>query len=235
MRSGTRGIDIRCGLLRKRFEQRGRELGLTRSQWQVLAPIAPREGIHQGALAGILESEPTMLVRILDKPEARGLVERRRHATDRRLWLLHLKEAAHPILADMRELGEATRAEAFAGLPEAEREVLIETLTRMKMNLVEACNRPRRRQGGDMWLRRARNASRAWPAPEERRRRSLDRGGVRTGNRGVPLLVEQLAAGGCVGEGAVAERRVVAHALDEVHGAERQRDHEDDADEAAVA
>jgi MarR family transcriptional regulator for hemolysin len=35
-------------LLRKRFEQKARGLGLTRSQWQVLAHLARHEGIHQG-------------------------------------------------------------------------------------------------------------------------------------------------------------------------------------------
>lgn len=48
-------------LLRKRFEQRARAsgLGLTRSQWQVLAHAGVHEGIHQGGLAEILEIEPT--------------------------------------------------------------------------------------------------------------------------------------------------------------------------------
>lgn len=129
-------------LLRKRFEQRARSLGLTRSHWQVLAHLAPREGIHQGGLAEILEVEAITLVRILDKLEARGLVERRRHATDRRIWLLYLTEAAHPLLARMREIGDATRVEALAGLSAAEREALVGALTRVKTNLIEACARP---------------------------------------------------------------------------------------------
>jgi MarR family transcriptional regulator, transcriptional regulator for hemolysin len=64
-------------LLRKRFEQKARGLGLTRSQWQVLAHLARHEGIHQGALAEILELEPITLVRILDRLQAAGLIERR--------------------------------------------------------------------------------------------------------------------------------------------------------------
>ena len=83
-------------LLRKRFEQRARDLGLTRSQWQTLAYLNRNEGIHQSGLADILEIEPITLVRILDRLEERGLVERRRHPTDRRIWLLYLKDAARP-------------------------------------------------------------------------------------------------------------------------------------------
>ena len=51
-------------LLRKRFERRAQHLGLTRSQWQVLARLATHEGIHQGGLAELLEIEPITLVRL---------------------------------------------------------------------------------------------------------------------------------------------------------------------------
>ena len=64
-------------LMRKRFEQRATPLGFTRSQWLVLLHLAKVEGIHQAGLAEILEMEPITLVRILDRLEARGLVERR--------------------------------------------------------------------------------------------------------------------------------------------------------------
>src|SRR4051794_5950813 len=102
-------------LLRKRFEENARGLGLTRAQWQVLAHLAQHEGIHQGALAEILEIEPITLVRILDKLQAGGLIERRAHAKDRRVWLLFLTPKARPVLARIREIGAATRAEALAG------------------------------------------------------------------------------------------------------------------------
>src|SRR3954454_4151999 len=104
-------------LLRKRFEQKARDLGLTRAQWQVLTPLALNEGIHQGALAEILELEPITLVRILDRLQAAGLVERRPHATDRRLRLLHLTAKARPMLEEMRRIGAVTREEALSGVP----------------------------------------------------------------------------------------------------------------------
>lgn len=129
-------------LLRKRFEQRARGLGLTRAQWQVLAYLSNNEGIHQGGLADLLDIEPITLVRILDKLEANGFVERRRHPTDRRIWLLHLLPKAHPMLARMRVIGDATRQDALDGLSDREREQLLRMLTAMKQNLLEACDRP---------------------------------------------------------------------------------------------
>ena len=128
--------------LRKRFEQNARGLGLTRSQWQVLAFLAPVEGIHQAGLADILEIEAITLVRILDKLESCGLIERRPHPTDRRIWNLFLTEKAHPVLARMRELGDRTRAEALHGLDADTQAVLMQALTVMKKNLVAACDQP---------------------------------------------------------------------------------------------
>jgi MarR family transcriptional regulator, transcriptional regulator for hemolysin len=129
-------------LLRKRFEQRAKGLGLTRSQWQTLAYLNANEGIHQGGLAEILEIEPITLVRILDKLQERKLVERRQHPTDRRIWQLYLRDAARPLIAGMGVIGDATRAEALAGLADDERAHLVRALCRMKTNLVEACAQP---------------------------------------------------------------------------------------------
>ena len=125
-------------LLRKRFEQKARGLGLTRAQWQVLAHLALQEGIHQGALAEILEIEPITLVRILDRLQAAGLVERRAHPKDRRYWQLYLTPKAHPILVEIRALGAETREEALAGIPDEDRERLLHTLLAMKANLVRS-------------------------------------------------------------------------------------------------
>jgi DNA-binding MarR family transcriptional regulator len=129
-------------LLRKRFEQNARELGLTRSQWQVLAYLDKNEGIQQGGLAELLEVEPITLGRILDKLQACGLVERRHDAKDRRVWRLYLTDKAGPTLVTMRELGEITRAEAFGAISEADRAALLALLGTMRTNLSAACATP---------------------------------------------------------------------------------------------
>jgi len=124
-------------LLRKRFDQRARGLGLTRAQWQVLAHVNRQEGLNQAALAEILEIEPITLVRLLDRLEASGLIERRLDPKDRRVRLLHLTGKARSVVAEMQEIGALAREEAMAGLSPEDRERLIETLIAIKANLTE--------------------------------------------------------------------------------------------------
>src|SRR5687767_5039078 len=105
-----------------------------------MAHLARNEGIQQSCLADILEIEPITLGRILDRLQAGGLIERRSHPTDRRIRLLYLLPAAHPVLEQMRAIGDATRAEALAGISEPDRECLMTILTDMRANLIECCN-----------------------------------------------------------------------------------------------
>lgn len=129
-------------LLRKRFEQNARGSGLTRSQWQVLAYLAQNEGINQSGLAELLDVEPITLGRIVDKLQVLELVERRRHPTDRRVWILRLTPAAHEKLQQARKIGDATRAEALASVSPTQRQELVKILQILKSNLAAACDTP---------------------------------------------------------------------------------------------
>jgi DNA-binding MarR family transcriptional regulator len=129
-------------LLKRRFEQNARGTGLTRSQWQVLAHLAQNEGIHQGKLAELLDVEAITLGRIVDKLQNLGLIERRPHPSDRRIWLLHFTAAARPKLTQLRQLGEITRGEALAGISEDDRRCLSKVLQILKANLTDASDAP---------------------------------------------------------------------------------------------
>lgn len=124
-------------LLRKRFDQRARVLGLSRAQWQVLVHLSRHEGINQSGLAEILEIENITLGRLIDRMEEAGWVERRADRTDRRARLLYTTEKVAPVMERMRALAEETRNEALAGLADAEREALIERLIQVRANLSE--------------------------------------------------------------------------------------------------
>ena len=124
-------------MLRKRFDRRARDIGLTKSQWIVLAHLARHEGIHQGGLADILELEPATLARHLDRLEDTGWIERRPDPSDRRAWRLHLTGKATPVLEKMGDLVEIVTREALAGLGREERERLQAQLLTIRANLTD--------------------------------------------------------------------------------------------------
>ncbi|MCD2172954.1 MarR family winged helix-turn-helix transcriptional regulator [Rhizobium sp. C4] len=125
--------------MRKRFEQRARHVGLTRSQWQTLALLSRNEGVNQKALAEMQEVEPITLMRLIDKLSEHGLVERRKHETDRRIWLLYMTERARSLLGEMRGMATETGAEAMDGISETDQRRMLEMLETMKSNLSKGC------------------------------------------------------------------------------------------------
>ena len=124
-------------LMRRRFDARAREIGLTRAQWRVLAQLRRREGINQTALAEIMEIEPISLSRHIDRLVDKAFVERRADPKDRRAWLLYLKPEVQPVLDRLRAVSTENRKEVLKGIPETESEALIDTLLKIKSNLVE--------------------------------------------------------------------------------------------------
>ncbi len=137
----TRSLGFLLGdvshLVRMRLDERARDLDLTRAQWRVLAQLRRREGINQRALAAILEIENITLTRHIDRLEAKGLVERRADPNDRRARILHLKRKTKPVLGKMRTLSEQTRAEALQGISRKDTDHLIDTLLRIKDNMLK--------------------------------------------------------------------------------------------------
>jgi len=123
--------------MRRRFERRVRQAGLplTRLQAALLIRIARNPGLSQTAAASDLDIEPIALVRMIDRLNEEGLVERRPHPTDRRVRTLWLLPLAWPVVSHILEINRAVREEACAGLSPETRRLLMETLSRMKNNL----------------------------------------------------------------------------------------------------
>ena len=128
-------------LLRRDFDRRARAIGLTRAQWSVLAHLSRNEGISQAGLAEILDIEPITLVRLLDRLEESGWVERRPHPTDRRVYTLYVTAKAWPVIDQIRALAAETRALALAGVADADRARLVELLARIRANLSDRAER----------------------------------------------------------------------------------------------
>lgn len=122
-------------LMRRNFDLRARDIGVTRPQWQVLTVLRRDEGVNQGRLAELLEVEPISICRMVDRLQEAGLVERRADPADRRSWRLYLTEEAKRLIAELRPMAEAIVEEMFEGLGEHERERFRETLERVRLNL----------------------------------------------------------------------------------------------------
>ncbi len=88
-------------LIRTEADRRARAHGMTRAQWTILTKLEVQPGLRQKELAEILEVEPITVARLIDRLEARGMVERRADPGDRRCWHLHLTEAAQPLLGEI--------------------------------------------------------------------------------------------------------------------------------------
>jgi MarR family transcriptional regulator for hemolysin len=119
----------------QRFDQRARALGLTLPRCKAIVHLARHEGISQAQLSELTDIEPMNLVRILDRIESDGWLERRNDPTDRRARRLYLKPKARPLLDQIWELADKTRAEALAGIPQSQAELLIDLLGKVQNNM----------------------------------------------------------------------------------------------------
>ncbi len=122
-------------LMRRAFDARARQIGVTRPQWRVLSVLHRFEGINQGGLAEMLEVEPITVCRMVDRLPEADLVERRLDPEDRRSRLLFLTPKAEALLGQLRPLGEEMLEEALSGVDDKARHILLTSLSQMRRNL----------------------------------------------------------------------------------------------------
>ena len=120
---------------RTRFDQWARNYGMTRAQGLILLRLERQPGLSQNELAAICEVEPITVGRLVDRLEARGLIERRPDPSDRRIKRLHLMPQAAPLLAHINNYRRTLREFMTDGLDEAVQESVIEALLHMKTKL----------------------------------------------------------------------------------------------------
>lgn len=123
-------------LMRRRFDERARQVGATRAQWRTLTTLSRNEGINQGTLADLLEVEPITLCRMIDRLEESDLVERRRDPSDRRAWQLFLTAKSAPLLNNLRTLADGLFDQMLAGVDLPARKALGGSLELIRANLL---------------------------------------------------------------------------------------------------
>lgn len=127
-------------LMRRRFVHHARKAGLplNRSEASLLWQVFHEPGINQAGIASLLDIETISVVRLVDRLERAGLLERQASATDRRVWTLWLTTAGKAAAARIRDINEIVRSEALADIPIEERQHLLNLLLTIQKNLANA-------------------------------------------------------------------------------------------------
>lgn len=119
------------GIAQKRFSARLEALELTPRMWGALNVLEASGPISQHALCKGTGMDPSSMVSTIDDLEAKGLVERRAHPSDRRAYALHVTEAGQDTLARGRRIVREVEDDLLAPLDEQEREQLRSLLLRL--------------------------------------------------------------------------------------------------------
>ncbi len=124
------------------FDQEMKPLGITRSQWWVLAQLSRRldkegadAGMAQTRLAEILDMGKAPMTGLIDRLEAGGFVERRPDSRDRRAKRIVITPRGHGVLEQMAKVGHRLNHSVLDGLSAEEIAAAERVLGRMKENI----------------------------------------------------------------------------------------------------
>jgi MarR family transcriptional regulator for hemolysin len=132
----AQSISIVARRWRTRLDERLKPMNMSIARWGALYWLGQQnEGVSQVALAELAGVEPPTLVRVIDQLEAQGLVERRVSASDRRVNLLRLTDAALPLVAQIEEEAEKMRVEVLHDLTFEEYETAMSVMGKLRERL----------------------------------------------------------------------------------------------------
>jgi MarR family transcriptional regulator, organic hydroperoxide resistance regulator len=111
------------------------DYGLQRPWNLVLDALAAEDGLTPGQIAEHLQVSGPTAVKMAQRMEAKGLVERRRDGPDGRLVRVYLTPHGRDIQSPVRRAVDRVSARAVAGLTAGERNAITEALTKVRANL----------------------------------------------------------------------------------------------------
>jgi len=115
----------------KQFAERLAQLGITTRMWGALNVLDAEGPTTQQFLGKCTGIDPSSMVATIDDLEARGLVERRPHPSDRRAHALHLTDQGRDVLTRGRALARGAQEDLLAPLSREERKQLHDLLLRL--------------------------------------------------------------------------------------------------------
>ena len=112
-------------------------LGITRSQWWVLAFLSRRDGMKQISLAGELDLSRVAIGGLLDRLEVGGFVERRADVADGRARRVYLTRAGAKLVNTIREAVERVELEILSPIADMDLNQAAATLMALKEALLQ--------------------------------------------------------------------------------------------------
>jgi DNA-binding MarR family transcriptional regulator len=106
-------------------------LGIDPRHAMLLRQVAAAQGQSQQALGKAMQLPPSRMVALVDELERQGLLERRPSPADRRAYALHLSGDGRRRLDRLMQVSAEHEAQLCAGLTQAERQRLIDLLSRI--------------------------------------------------------------------------------------------------------
>jgi DNA-binding MarR family transcriptional regulator len=125
-------------LRRHAFDEQAKPMGLTRSQFSVLAHLGrhPGEGMNQSEIAAALEVGKVTLGGLVDRLEAGGLARREASGEDRRVKRIRLTAKGRRALETAQRMRPMLDEFIMRDLPEGTRSELAGALAAMRSNLL---------------------------------------------------------------------------------------------------
>jgi DNA-binding MarR family transcriptional regulator len=117
-------------------------LGITRSQWWVLAYLSRKDGMPQTQLAQELDLGKVALGGLVDRLQAGRLVKRRSDPADRRVKRVFLTEDGRAMIGRLRAATGPLNLKMLRGIAPADLEVTAKVLHHMKHNLIDLAEDP---------------------------------------------------------------------------------------------
>lgn len=112
-------------------------LGVTRSQWWVLAFLSRRDGMTQTALAVELDLTKVAIGGLIERLETAGLLARRSDVTDARARRVYLTSAGTKLVSSIRENVDRVESDILVGVTDAELQGAASTLLKIKTTLID--------------------------------------------------------------------------------------------------
>ena len=123
--------------IRTAFNQQVTAHGLTYPRARALFRLAKKQNMTQSELACELELEQATMVRLLDRMEENGLIERRPDANDRRVKLIVLTSHGEEQAALVKAIADRMREQIFAAVDERDLRASIALLEAVAGNIAD--------------------------------------------------------------------------------------------------